>query len=113
MGKEPFELKKAITPLIAKKIIDTVNKPEKSQASNKKQIHPAAINMTKVNYQKNQGQLKEMKQETQLTKKINQGLFHQLIYLKKYKNRKTQRNRYQKIQFKSFWYVWTWEKCVK
>ena len=46
-------------------------------------MNPAAINPTKVNHWINQGLLKELKQETQLTKKINQGIFHQLVYMKK------------------------------
>ena len=81
MGTKPNVVKESITPPIQKKI-DTVNKTEKTQASNKKSIHPAAINLTNVNDWIHQGILKEMKQKTQLTNKINQGLFHQLVYLK-------------------------------
>ena len=48
MGTKNNAVKEAINPPISKNNIDTVNKTEKSQAS-KKWIHPAAINLTKVN----------------------------------------------------------------
>ena len=64
MGTKPNVMKEAINPPIEKNNIDIVNKTEKLKASQKK-IHPAAINMTKVNHWINQGLLKELKQKTQ------------------------------------------------
>ena len=58
MGTEPNRVNKAITPFIAKKDTDTVNKTEKSQASKRKKIYPAAINLKKVNHWINKGLLK-------------------------------------------------------
>ena len=52
MGTKPNVLKKSITLPTAKNNIDTVNMTEKSQASNKKLIHPAEINLTTVNHWK-------------------------------------------------------------
>ena len=56
--EKPNVMKESITPTIEKKKIDTVNKTEKSQASNKNYIYPEAINTTKVNHWMNQGLLK-------------------------------------------------------
>ena len=64
IGTEPNVLKESITPPIAKNSIETVNKTEKSQASRRKWIHPAAINITKLNHWINQGLLKELKHKT-------------------------------------------------
>ena len=83
MGTKPNVFKEAITTPIEKKNIDTVNKTEKSQAPNKKQIHPSAINLKKLNHWINQGILKLLIQKTQLIDKIHQGLFQKLFYLKK------------------------------
>ena len=67
MGKKPNVVKKSITPLIAKQI-DTVNKTDKSQASNKKLDTSSRKNTTKVNNWINQGLFKQLTQKTQLTK---------------------------------------------
>ena len=64
MGTKPNVVKEAITPPIVKNNIDTVNKTEKSQAL-KKQINPAAINLTNVNHWINKGLLKEVRQRSQ------------------------------------------------
>ena len=53
MGTEPNVVKEFITPPIAEKNIDTVNKTEKPQASKGKKINPSAVNLTKVNHSLN------------------------------------------------------------
>ena len=49
MITKPYVVKEVITTHTAKNKIVTVNKTDKSQASNKKKIHPSEINLTKAN----------------------------------------------------------------
>ena len=51
-------VKEDITPPIAKKNIDTVNKTEKPQVFKSKKINPSAINQTKLNRWMNKVRLK-------------------------------------------------------
>ena len=69
MGIKPNVVKEAITPPIAKNNIDTIKKHINHNNPIKNQIHPEAINPTKVDHWMNKGLLKELTQETQLTKK--------------------------------------------
>ena len=62
--KKTNVVKESITPTIEKNNIDTVNKTDKSQASKRKIINSAAINLTKVNLRINQDLLKGLKQNT-------------------------------------------------
>ena len=59
---KPYVVKESITPPIAKKNIDTV---EKQRNHNHPKQNPAVINMTKLNNWINQSLLKELKQKTQ------------------------------------------------
>ena len=67
-------------------------------------MHPEAKKPTKLNNKINQVLIKELTQKTQL---INQGLFQELIYLIKAPEQKKLRNRYPQGQFKYFYFVWT------
>ena len=58
-------MKESITPTITKKKIDTVNKTEKSQASNKTVDTPRSNKSEKLNHQINQGLIKELTHKTQ------------------------------------------------
>ena len=58
-------VKEAITPTIAKRDFETVNKTEIPQASRIKKINTSAINQTKVNHWINQGIIEELKEKTQ------------------------------------------------
>ena len=60
------------TPISVKNNIDTVNETKKSQASNKTVDTPKINKTEKLIQYINQGLLKELTQKTQL---INQGLF--------------------------------------
>ena len=87
-------VKEAITPPIARKI-DTVNKTDKSQASDKT-VDTSSSNKSE------KGKSLDKSKSTQITdtedtfeKVNNKGLFQELVYLKKtYQNRKTLRNRH-------------------
>ena len=81
LGKKPNVVKESITPPIAKNNIDKVNKTEKSQGSNKKLDTFSSNKYAKGESLENKGLLKGLIQITQLTKKINQGLFQKLVFL--------------------------------
>ena len=55
MGTKLNVVKESITPPITKNNIDTVKKHRNHKHPIKKKIHPAEINLTKVNYWINQG----------------------------------------------------------
>ena len=113
MGTKPNEVKEAITPHITKKNIDIVNKTDKSQASNEKQIHPAAINLTTVNHWINKGLIKELTHKTKLTKKINQGLFRPLVYLYKVPKQKNHQKQISEMTIQVFLFFWTRKMCIQ
>ena len=51
-------MKGDINPPVVKINIDTVNKTQKSQAFEKKTIHPSGTNLNKINHWINQGLIK-------------------------------------------------------
>ena len=73
-------VEEANTSTISKKNIGTVDKTDKSQTSRKYSLLIKKINAT------------------HLTQWINQGLVKEIIYLIKYQNRKTHRNRFSQRQ---------------
>ena len=81
-GTKHNVVKEAMNPSIAKIKSSQLTKQINHKYPIKKEIHPALINLTKVNHWINQVLLQELTQNKQLTKKINQGLFQQLVYPK-------------------------------
>ena len=57
-------MKGDINPPVVKINIDTVNKTQKSQAFEKKTIHPSGTNLNKINHWINQGLIKLLKKKT-------------------------------------------------
>ena len=114
MITKPNVVKEAITPPISKKNIDTVNKKQKSQESNKT-VDTPKINKSEKVKSLYKSRYTIITDTENMVKKVNKSrsISRIILYKKSTRIEPPPRNVYLKRQFKSLCFVWTWRKFIK